>query len=154
MYNVGRLLFDSFVPRCVVFRVDLGWLDPDAGNPDCFCVRVPTDENGRFGSVGQDQASIHVGCKVLPLFWRRLDNKQTFSFETRAKASYTTMPIGILSVLQAYKDTSIRVHPLACTSGCKNVRRRCWFRQSAYSERWPTTGLRTAPSSKFETILL
>ena len=53
-----------------------------------------------------------------------------------------------------YRDTSIRVHPRACTSGCWKVLRRCWLGQSAYSARWPPTGSRISPASKFDTTLL
>ena len=107
--RVGCCPFDSFVSCCVVFCVGLCQLDPNAGNPASFCVHVPTDENERFGSVGQDQASIHVGCKVLSLLFLRLDNEQTFQLPNQGQSflqNHAARDFFCVASMQRHLDSS------------------------------------------------
>ena len=77
--------------------------------------------------------------------------------ETRAKAS-STASLAVFAERspprQAYRVTSTRVQPRACTSGCKKVHRRWSFGKSALSARWPPIGSPISHASKFDTTLL
>ena len=99
----------------------------------CFCVGVPRGKDVPLRSVCENEAPVQVGGNVLPLLARWLDHEKavlffvffvffvdgichkTSSIQVEA-FSFESSPSG-----QACRETSIRVHPRACTSGWRNV---------------------------------
>ena len=96
-----------------------------------LCAR--TSRRNRKLPVCQPRPLIQVDCKVLTLRGGRTNQDQSRACEFFSVASVQRhFDSGAASGLQ------IQVQPQG------------WFGQSAYSVRWPPTGLRTTQASKFE----